>query len=511
MTLPENVISNGIKDRKEQFQIRIMKKIQWLVFFISFSLSAVLHAQTKTFEIIPQFPEPGEQFTISYNPTSTNLKDATAVSGLMCIYDNFKWIVKDFSLIKTRVGTWETREQLSSQAAVICCVFNSGSEIDNGGKEAYSGLLEQSTAAYVGWTMLHSAVFQKEIPVKLDTVSFIKDSVAFQWLKSKIEQNPQSRLDAFYQLLMLHKIVEPTTAQECIKSELRFLLMHPLDNQKQYNVQKVLALLDGTKNKVFVDSVQKALIKSYPKGVYARDLALKKIFLEANPVSKGNQYFDFVSKFLKQDFEDVNTEAEILYNDKIYKSIINHAIKKNNDFSIVLNSLKELSFANLIDFSRELISVPFNNKKTSVEILNVFASSIVSEIETRTFYVPKEYREKLSLNQWRKFALKNAAPEYFTYAKILEKLQKYKESQRFLEKIRLEYGYENASFNEVYYRMLIRNDKIAEARNYFELTIKENKVTSAMFVLAKKNFLKDSGNESEFENYLKSLQIEEKK
>lgn len=488
-----------------------MKKVQLLVFFICFNLSAVLHAQTKRFEIIPQYPVPGEQFTISYNSVFTNLKDATAISGVMYIYDNFKWIIKDILLAKTIIGTWETREELPNNAALIACVFNSGSEIDNGGKDTYSCLLEQSTGAYLGWAMLHSAAFQKEIPVKVDAASFVKDSVAFQWIKSEIAHNPQSRLNAFYQLLILHKIVEPTIAQETIKSELRYVLKHQLDNQKQYNVQKSLVLLDGTTNKVFVDSVQKALIKSYPKGVLARDLTLKRIFLEPNLISKANQYFDFVNKFPKSVFEDVSTEAEMLYNDKIYKSIINYAIKNNDDFSIVMNSLKELSFASLIDFSRDLISIPFNNKKTSVEVLNAYASSIVSEIETRAFYVPKEYREKFSLNQWRNLVLKNAAPEYFTYAKILEKLQKYKESQRLLEKVRLEYGNKNASFNEVFYRMLVRDAKIAKAKEYFESSVRENKVTSVMLVLAKKSFLKDGGNESDFDNYLKSLQIEEKK
>lgn len=481
-----------------------MKKIQLLVFLVGFNLSAVLHAQIKTFEIIPQFPKAGEQFTISYNPTSTNLKDANDISGIMYVYDNFKWIIKDFSLIKTRVGTWETREQLSNQVVLISCIFYSGSEIDNGGKESYSCFLEESTGANVGWTMLHSAVFQNEIPVKVDVASFVKDSVAYQKIKSEIIQN-SSRLDAFYQLSTLTKIVEPTSFQERVKSELRFVLTHPLDHQKQYNVQKVLALLDGTKNRMFVDSVQKVLLKTYPKGVLARDLALKKIFLEANPILKSKQYFDFVSIFPKLDFENVYTETENLYNDPIYKSIIDYSIKKNNDFSIVLNSLKELSFINLIDFSRKLISIPFNDNKTSVDILNVYASFIISEIETRAFYVPKEYREKLSLNQWRKLALKNAAPEYFTYAKILEKLQKYKESKRLLEKIRLEYGYENASFNEIYYRMLIRNAKISEAKNYFEFSIKENKVTPVMLGLVKKNFLKESNNQSDFESYLQSL------
>lgn len=487
-----------------------MKTIQLLAFFLAVTLSVEVNAQTKTFEIIPEFPKPGEQFTISYNPIATNLKNAADISGVMYVYDDFKWIVKDFSLAKTRIGTWETREQLSNHAALISCVFYSGSEIDNGGKQSYALILEESPGAFLGWTMLHAVVFQNEVPVKADTSSFVNDSVALSWLKTELEHHPSSRLSVFYQLLTLNKIVNPPTAEKNIKSELRFVLTNKLDNPKQYNVQKTLRLLDGTKNKVFIDSVQNALLKKYPNGVWARDLALKKIFLEPNPVLKAKQYLNFVIRFPKPDFEDVNTDAENLYNDTIYKSIVYHSIAKNNDYSIAMNSLKELSFANLIDLSRHLVSVPFNKGQARSNTLNFYASTIIPEILTREYYVPKEYREKLSLGQWRKFALQNTAHEYFIYAKILEINQNFKESQRFLEKIKPEYGYKNASFNEMYYRMLIRNAKIAEAKSYFELSVEENNASPEMIGVAMKNFLKEGGNESGFENYLQSLKTEVK-
>lgn len=465
--------------------MRIIKKV---IFFLSICFLTVLNAQTKTFEIIPQFPKPREQFTISYNPIATNLKNATEILGLMYIYDNFKWIVKDFSLIKTRVGTWETREQLSDHAALVCCVFYSDSEIDNGGKQTYSLIIENSPGSYLGWAMLQAPVFQNDIPVKVDASSLVNDSVTLKRINTEIIHYPQSRLVTFYPLLRLSKILEPTTAREHIKSELRYVLKHSLDNLKQYDVQKTLKLLEETKDKMFIDSVQNVLVKTYPEGVLARDLALKKIFLEPNPVLKSKAYFSFVQKFPKSEFEEVYTEAEHLYNDQIYKAIINYSIKKDNDISILMNSLKELSFANLIHFSRDLISISFNSKKTSVEILKVYILTMMPEIQARENYVPKEYREKLSLNQWRKIALQNVAPEYFSFAKIFEKLQNYKESQRLLEKIKPEFGYKNASFNEMYYRMLIRNEKITEAKSFFEECVKENKVSAEMLGVAKKYF-----------------------
>lgn len=465
-----------------------MKTIQLLGLLLVLNLSFVLHAQSKTFEIIPQFPKPGEQFTISYIPTSTPLKDATNISGIMYIYDDFRWIIKDFSLSKTKVGTWETREQLSSQAALIACVFNSGSVIDYGEEEPYAMMIEDSPGVFLGWGMLLSAIFQKEIPIKVENKSFVQDSIVLSWVKKELNFHPESSNRTVYERLLLRKEMDSESFDNWAKKELRTILNTPLDKRMQYSIQKSLKLLDAGTQKTFIDSVQKVLVKTYPKGVLARDLVFKKIAAEPNMVLKSKLYFDFVSNFPKSDFKDVCTEAEHLYNDQIYKSIINYSIKKDNDISILMNSLKELSYSNLIDFSRNLISIPFTNKKTSVEILNVYASSLIPEIAARSLYVPKEYREKLSVSEWRKLALQNAAAEYFTYAKILEKLQNFKESQRLLEKIKSEFGFKNAAFNEMFYRILIRNGKKEEAKSFFELCANENNVTPKMSEIATKIF-----------------------
>ncbi|MEL1241202.1 tetratricopeptide repeat protein [Flavobacterium flavipallidum] len=470
-----------------------MKNIQFLVLLLGFTFSLVTNAQTKAFEIIPQIPEPGEQITISYNPELTNLKEATQISGIMYVYDDFKWVIKDISLTKTGIGTWETRVQLPEHAALINCVFNSNSQIDRGGKQSYSQRIEKSAGAFLAWGMGHSAVFQNEIPVKVDSTAFVKDSVALQWIQSEIEHHPVSYLSAFYQELTLNKKVQSSAATNRIKNELRFVLTNTLNHHQQYDVQKTLKLLEGTKDKIFIDSVQKTLIKKYPNGVLARDLALKKIFLQPNLDLKSKQYLAFVQQFPKKDFEDIYTEVENLYNDKIYKAVAYHSFTKYNDYSIIMNSLKEVSFANLIDFSRQLIIIPFEKNKATKDMaffqtLRMYALSIIPELEVRENRVPKEYREKLSLSQWRQLVLQDAAEAYFAYARILEKLNNYKESQRLLEKIKEEYGCKNTSFNEVYYRMLIRNGNLAQAKTYFELCAKENKLTLVMKEIASKTF-----------------------
>lgn len=492
-----------------------MRIFKLLTLLVVVNFSFVVNAQTKTFEIIPEFPKPGEQVTISYNSTNTNLKDATEITGLMYIYDDFRWIIKDITLNKTKAGNWETREQLTNHASLINCVFNSGSKIDNGGKLTYTWMLQDEPGGCLAWGILRNANFKDQVPVKVDEASFIQDSVALMWVKNELKYFPKSRTKVFYEGLLLSKKVNNLGFDDRCKKELRYVLTNKLNNREQYSVQKALQLLDVTTQKSFIDSVQNALLKSYPNGVLARDLELKKIFFQSNIDLKSKLFFDYVKKYPKANYEDVYTDIENLYADKIYKSIAYNAVLKNKDYSLVLNSLKEVSYTNLLDFSWHLISIPFDRdqagiEKASLETLKMYVDAIIPELEIRETVVPKEYKGMLSLNQWRGLSLEYAAKEYFTASKMYERFKDFKKSDRLLEKIKSVLAYKNSSFNEVYYRMLIRNGRIEEASTFFGICVKENNVTPEMLTVAKDYFVKAGGVNSEFENYLKTLKSDDK-
>ncbi|MBF4516860.1 TlpA family protein disulfide reductase [Flavobacterium sp. ANB] len=491
-----------------------MKILKILALFISVNASMYAQDQTKIFDVTPELPKPGTEITITYDATTTILKDAKQVSGRLYMYDNFKWNISDITLKPAGDKKWQTKVKLSDHAALITCVFTSDTLVDKGGKITYSWMLQASPGAYIGWGMLRSPVFADEVPNIVEESSHIKDSVVVMWVNYELQYHPESRKKIFYNALKVAQIVRGGDFSNRIKKEVRFILTNELDNQDQYNVTRTLNLLAQPANKIFTDSVQEVLLKKYPKGVLARDNEIKKMFSEADFDKKIKQYTEFEKNFPKEKFLDVTTDIENLYNDKLFKSIAYNYIVKNKDYNFAINSVKKVSFNLLLDYSWHLVSIPFDRDRegaeaASIETLKKYADAIIAEMEAREAYVPKEYTQKLSLKEWQEQALKYGAREYFTYAKILEIFKDYKGEKKYLEKIKPILSYKDATYNEVYTKMLLREGKTAEAKEYMAICIKENNTTPAMLASLKEIYLKEGGAATGFEAYLNSLKSQD--
>ncbi len=487
-----------------------MKILKLLALFITANAALYAQDQPKTFVISPEQPNAGEEITITYDAAATLLKNAKQVSGRLYTYDNFRWLIKDINLKATSDKKWQTKVKLSDHASLITCIFTSDTLVDKGGAITYSWMLPKSPGAYIGWGMLRNKVFENDVPNIVDESAFKNDSVAVMWVNYELQYHPDSRKKIFYNALKVAQIVRGGDFAPRIKKEVRFVLSGDLDNQDQYNVTRTLGLLEPAANKVFIDSVQQALLKKYPKGILARDIEIKKIFMESDFDKKIKQYAEFEKNFPADKFLDVVTETESLFSDKLFKAIAYNYIVKNKDYNFALNSVKKVSFNNVLDYSWHLVSIPFNRheegiEKTDLETLKKYADIIIPEMESREAFVPKEYAQKLSLKEWQAQTINFAAREYFTYAKLQEIFKNYDLERRYLDKIKSFYGYKDASYNEVYTRMLLREGKTLDAKELLAISIRENKSTPEMLASLKAIYLKEGGKEAGFEAYVNSF------
>lgn len=487
-----------------------MKILKLLALFIAANAAIYAQDQPKTFEISPEQPNPGEEITITYDAAATVLKNAKQVSGRLYTYDNYRWQIKDIELKAAADKKWTTKVRLSDHASLITCIFTSDTLVDKGGAVTYSWMLSKSPGAYIGWGMLRNKVFQSDVPNIVDQSAFKNDSVAVMWVNYELQYHPESRKKIFYNALKVAQIVRGGDFAPRIKKEVRFALTNELDNQDQYNVTRTLSLLEPAAHKVFIDSVQQALLKKYPKGVLARDIEIKKIFMESDFDKKVKQYSEFEKNFPADKFADVVTDTESLYSDKLFKAIAYNYIVKNKDYNFALKSVNKVSFNLLLDYSWHLVSIPFNRhedgiEKASLETLKKYADIIISEIQSREAMVPKEYAQKLSLKEWQAQTVNYAAREYFTYAKLQEIFKNYDLERKYLDKIKSYYGYRDAGYNEAYARMLLREGKVLDAKELFAISIRENKSTPEMLASLKAIYLKEGGKEADFEAYVNSF------
>ena len=490
-----------------------MKKLKLVLFFLSITTCLLAQDAAPMLKIVlsPEHPNPGDEITITYNAANGPLANAMYVNGVVYTYDNFKWITNDITLKAAGDKKWEAKMKLSDHASFINCVFKSDTIVDRGERMPHAYMFAQVPGAYTGWGILRSRAFQNEVPNVVSDSAYIADQVGLMWINYELQYHPESRKKVFYYGLKLKQLSTGIDQSVAIKKELRGLLAEKnLDNTTQHDIQKTLYLLDNSTNKVFTDSVQKVLVTKYPFGVLARDKEIQEIFKEPDFSKKVKLYAEFNKNFPQNKFEDVYTDVESLYYDKMIKSIVYGYIVNNKDYNYALNSVKSVSFTNLLDYHWHLVSIPFDRdhegtEKASIETLKKYADIFMGEMENRLTYVPKMFAGKLSLKEWQGQALQMMAREYFTYAKLAESTKNYDTEEKYLAKIKALYGYNDAVYNEVYTRMLLRKGQTADAKNYMALAVKQNQVTPQMLASLKEIYLKEGGAAAGFEGYLKSL------
>ncbi|MEL1241207.1 TlpA family protein disulfide reductase [Flavobacterium flavipallidum] len=488
-----------------------MRIVKLAALFLSVSAASYAQESVQKFLVSPEHPKGGEEITITYDAVDGPLVNAKNVDGVIYTYDNFKWHADDISLKSAGDKKWQTKVKLSDHASLISCVFKSDTIKDNGGKMTYSWILEKDPGAYMGWGFLRTPDLQDEVPNIVHDSAYIGREVSLFWINNELKYHPESRTHLFFEGAKLKQLKTGEAQPQLIKREVRFVLGEKkLDNVTQYNIQKTIGLMAQPEHKVFADSVQNVLLKKYPYGVWARDIEIKKIFFETDFEKKVALYNAFEKNFPQSKFQDVVTDTESLYYDKMFKGIAYTYIVKNKDFNYAINSVKKVSFNLLVDYAWHLVSIPFHRdqdgiEKTSLETLKRYADVIIPEMENRETFVPKEFVGKLSPKEWQQKTLQMAFREYFTYANLLEIFENYDLSKKYLEKIKPIMQYNDASFNEVYSRMLLREGKNAEVKAYLENAAKINNITPTSIAILKKMFVDGGKKEADFESYFESL------
>jgi len=477
-----------------------------LVLFLVLNLTADLFGQSqdKTFSVEPKFPKAGDKVTISYNASQTPLKDHDEISAVVYTYADFKWNVQDAALKLNDNNTWQTQLELEPGIALINCVFYDDEIQDRGGATTYTWMISKAPGSYSGWGIMRNPNINEDFPQQLDSLANIEDAVSLMWLNNEVRDNPKSRVHIFYPGLRLLQRTREEDQTDRIKDEVNYVLTQPeLDLNQQYDVQRSLGLISG--NEAYIDSIQNVLIKKYPDGVLARDRAIKTIFREADVKKRLKAYDAFRKQFPEEKFQDVYTDIEALYAEKLYRSVAYTYIVQDKDYSFVFDNLKNASYTNLVDYAWHLVSIPYNNEDMSLDSLQRFADRIFPEIERHENKVPKAYRGKLSPKEWKKQAVKIASSEYLTYAKILDKQGDFKREDYYLDKIEDELKYENTEYNELYTLRLVRERKFGEAVDFIAASLRHNNTSPAMLEVLQKQYLKSGKAASNFEAYVETL------
>jgi thiol-disulfide isomerase/thioredoxin len=457
-------------------------------------------------QYIPNKVISGEETTLIYNNSKTNLSGKESVEGVIYLWKDYKWEAQDLKLVKNDTA-WVAKFRTPVGCALICPVFTSGDITDKGGKNTYASFTmnskgENIPSSYIGWGMLRNMKLSNHgIPQFCDSLNAIGDDVMRFWINQELRFFPQSQADILPYVVELFSGTGygDEKLKEKVKEGIDFVLESSNPSEKQ-----LMGALEVCNN--FVSDVNKSkeiesqILSRYPNGILARDAEIRRISKITEASQKEIEFERFLQRFPPKNFEGVETTRTKQYND-LFRAVIYNRVM-NNDYSALYKYMQISPYSMLVTYAWHLVQIPYNNKEKSSQILKPHADAIIKEIFDR----PRTGNDLiLSPSQWNKQKYANLKDALLVYAKILYETGYSDKALELAEQIKNEFNYKSAEFNEFYAQILAKEGFTALVVPSIELSIKENAATPEMLETLRKDYTARKGSDEGFDAYVESL------
>jgi pimeloyl-ACP methyl ester carboxylesterase/thiol-disulfide isomerase/thioredoxin len=491
----------------QQNNMKLIKLVCLLCIFCGAFDVAIAQAWGETFKITPGKVVPGSIVTIKYNPAKTKIAGHQNISAVFYQFNtHFEWVAQDLVLAKNDSG-WEATLQVPENCALMAFSFYTDSVTDNGGKIPYIWMVteknssRQMPGAYYAWGTLRNRLFVSEVPFTLDTASYISDEVTRYWIRSELEKHPEIRPFVFKKALILYKRSgDDTTITKNIYAELKSILSTP-DLPEQPWIDAVFVYERVLKNKLAADSLQKIILQKFPRGITARDSIMYKLYTyERDQYKQAAAFEKMLEDFPPSEFTNVETNATDLYYGKLFRTMVYNPIIKDSDYTKLFKYIHDIPYNQLTTFYHHLVEIMHEKMQISLPNLLKISTLLYEELVTR------EKKPSYSTAQWYQMGLQRNTTAIYTHALILQENGLYEKSMQTAEQLKKVYNYKNASFNNLYIKLLEANHRNNEISGYLERSITENAATPYMLDLAKEEYMKVHNNSADgFDAYLYSV------
>jgi len=448
----------------------------------------------------------GEETTLVYNNSKTNLSGKESVDGVIYLWKDYKWEAQDLNLVKNDTA-WVAKFRTPVGCALICPVFTSGDITDKGEKNTYASFTRNSKgenipSSYIGWGMLRNMKLSNHgIPGFCDSVNAIGDDVMKFWINQELMYFPQSHAD------ILSYVVELLSGtgygddklKEKAKEGIAFVLGLSNPTEKQ-----LMGALDVCSHFVTDENkskeIESQILSRYPNGILARDAEIWRISKITEANEKEIEFEKLLQRFPPKDFEGVETIRTKQYND-LFRAVVYNRVMKN-DYSALYKYLPISPYSMLVTYAWHLVQIPYDNKERSSQILKPHADAIIKEIFDR----PRTGDDLiLSPSQWNKQKYAKLKDALLVYAKILNETGYSDKALELAEQIKSGFNYKSAEFNEFYAEILAKEGFTALVVPSIELSVKENAATPEMLETLRKDYTARKGSDNGFDAYVESL------
>ncbi|WP_158542196.1 TlpA family protein disulfide reductase [Pedobacter chinensis] len=489
-----------------------MKKIvqQPILFFIALSLSiGTAFAQLPTnFRIIPERANPGQNIEIVYDATGTVLNNKKNVTAVVYAYRNYKWYASDLSL-KGTSNVWKALYEVPTDCGIIAVKFKADTLIDNNKDQGYFTMfLDKDRAgvmakgAYAGWGLARSPKYGMDIPgyIKFEGVN---DSATYHWLNQEISFNQSAKSILVYPYALATKATFKNDAGPRLQRVLNYLKRPDASEEDLLNARRILLRI--LQDKTTADSVDKVMLQRFPKGGLARLNAFKAMPIGSDMDLLLQTNRKFITDFPEQSAnEEFARENRISY-PTIYQNIIVLGAYADKDYADLDKYIDKIPFSSLPTLYYKIVEIPFSRKEVSEKKLLPVSEKLIKRIELLRTTRPDEYAY-LSPSEWVKYVNESIAKRILpVHAHLLNTAGRYKEALIYANQSKSLLGYTSATLNAELANALSHLGDKTSLKILLEKSVFENQSSPEMLAMLKDTYIKKTGNEKGYDQYLNSL------
>lgn len=473
------------------------------------TMQAVAQTTRPVFAVSPQFPLPQSTITITYKDEGAVLEGRKNIRGVVYSFSNFRWHADDMPMT-WKDTVWTGSFRLPAGCALIACVFQAGSLIDNGGKLTYAWLLsdsnrKQQPGGYYAWGLLRSRSFRQNQPFQVDTSAYIEDEVVRMWCRYEVRDHRDSRAFVFKKAFTLYKKTDNSSAVDGnIRAELQDILKTAnLPEQAWLDAAEVFTAV--LNDKTAADSIQNIILQKFPKGIAARDKAMLLLTREPDQGKKTKDFDQFITDFPPNRFGDVQTNISNLWYNKLFRTAAYTPIIKDSNYNNFFKYLSIVPSDELSTWYHHMVEIPNEKKGMPLTTLMRLSDTLIKQIMSRS---PDGVYSPL---QWKEVNTRRNAIYLVVHAELLLESKQPKKAFEFASLVNPLYSHKKAAFNELYVRLLLANKKKQEVMPYMLKAASENALTPYMLELLKKDYIAKKNKKGEgFETWIESLKSKDK-
>lgn len=491
--------------------------LEKFLLLLTFFIPALMTAETReTCRCEPEYLTEGDTVRLFYDPKASFLKGD--IRGVYYCWENYHWVTEDMDLVKNEHGTLSASFVIPENTALVAWKFCDKDTTDIGGKDfGYARYVldkngKNKPSANIGWGLLRGEHTQQLAGIpSLENAGFEKkdDEVIRMWINYELRDYPQELKNVFWFATMA-LTSDVQKSKDNMKAIVRTLIENDGKGDKLDEEQLLKA--HHLVSSVLPDStmrieIEKKFAERYPDGEFFREKAARELFMTAKDESFDENFRNFLNRFPPEKFRDTFVVDNMFdhYYSNLFRIYVYSPIIENNDYSRLVECIGTSPRVNLATYFWHIIQIPYMRGDVPADKLYPYATMIYHEMLSR----PRTEKEKVwSPREWKEMFYRTNRQACLDYSKILDEVGETGHAMELMDTLSACFGTGNADFNDFYVSLLRKNGRNNEALMHIKTAVSDNQATPEMLGILKEEYVRNGGQESEFENYVASLKSE---